>query len=112
MTLENKLKMFAAAAAFAIGTMYAVGCEEEESYCCEHEGHTCPYNNVCVDDAASGQSTKHLSVRRPDGTLETCDCVYSPADDGQDHGYGLLDDCMTVEEAAEHSFRTAEMRSL
>jgi hypothetical protein len=115
-TMENlekklgRLRSYALAAALAVGAVYSAGCEEEESYCCKHKSYECSYNNICVDDADEGESTKSLVVTRSDGTKEYCDCVYSPPDN--DNGRDLLGDDVTVQDAAGHFDEYIQLRSV
>ena len=105
MTLEKKIRTFAAAAALSLGVMYGTGCEEEESYCCEKEGHKCPVNNVCTDNAANGESTKSLTATRSDGKTLHCDCVYRPPS----NDYMIIDESnITPEGLFEQYIRTTE----
>jgi hypothetical protein len=74
MTLENKIRMFAVAA-IAAGAMYAAGCEEEVSECCENL--ECNQGYVCSDmdeKDKKNYSSDHCEELES-GEVECCRCA-------------------------------------
>jgi hypothetical protein len=85
--IVNLARGTAFAGAIALGAVYATGCEEEESYCCEHT--KCTQEDYRCDDILNPTEYDKNCVTMPDGEKKCCECEYyePEEDDDIDEGW-------------------------